>query len=1058
MDSDGSAKDVPGQSKDNDDVAQRNQQEQGNSDNQSGTKLTSSIPSNSNNKQEPSPIKFTPAMTHHEIKRQRSASPAGPTTYTSDDEDLALLEEVSRIKAQLEAKLRAKKKAKIEKVEGDQSCGSNTPSKGVQATTTTGAQTPSNGAKTPRTKQNSSHVPPPPAPADEDEDPFLLTTSNTTTPPTTRTPLSSPGFKTPSPPARTKLLMSPSSGASARKRQHSPSPMTRRSPRGLTMSPRGSLSSTPLGSSGQSRFLQRLDDTVETDVSLDTKEGTAEADAPQEVEQEDDFDDAMLESALDEDDFDDDFSSKQESISKPDLTLSPRLKSMIKPDFGLSSNKMRVNQPDFTSSTASTSGGPTGRTKQSADMASLRSTTSSLTEAVIAKQQERLAVQAAQYGPTATFRTVGNDSLPASTREATRLGHAAGLDPLSGVRLRSRITSCEDAARMTRDICNIPIKDHDSIRARTEQRTKAGLLPSFSGAGLLRPKNDTKQGSGPSESTLGHWMVAGVVGAKSKPKMTAKKVQYCHFQLSDLHSAMINVFLFRDVMERHYEGLRIGDVVAIMNPKVLSQAERAGTLGVEVEHPDCLLVLGTSTDFGLCEAVKLNGDNCNRPLDKRASSYCSYHIMMVANKGRNQRGSLIAGTSSILDLDKSASRPFKPPGPHKAGGGLGRSSSSSFLQSGSKGPPQETTYLFDDGGVGTSLMADPKKAKKVVNQLDDELSAFLMTQNNPGGHYLRQAKESKDVTWAKDVPSPKTPTKNSEMFPAEMVRRMGYDPVTGQFVPGSPKRMNEDPEARERSLRLLAERVRSPPSSPLSSFSPTGHRHTMVVKGMTRVIAQPKSKAAHAPGKTSTAGKEVAGDVFFRNRGAAAVGTPGGSGSPLTSPKKWVDLDVSSESDPELDDDGNPVLSLSQQRNKNLLEAKGENGKRAVPGSRSVAPSSSGSASTSMSPSLSRLSFKPHQSGAPGRAQVPASSSSASKTMLLQRTEAKTVKPTTSAAVPSDTQPPRGTPNTSTTNTRSSSSRSLNRSGGGGGSSSSSGGSKSGGNGKAAAKYVDLSD
>ncbi|KAF8944931.1 hypothetical protein BGZ47_003479 [Haplosporangium gracile] len=1036
MESDGSAKDVPDQDRDNDDVAQGNQQEEPDTlDIQSGTELTSAISNKANNTHKQlSPIRSTPVKTHHETKRQRSASPTGPTT--SDDED-SLLEEVSRIKAQLEAKMRAKKKARTLEAEGDQSRGSNTPSKGAQ---------------TSLTKQHSS--PALSAAEEEDEDLFVLTTTNTTTPPTTRTPLSSPGFKTPSPPARTKLLMSPSSGASARKRQHSPSPMPRRSPRGLTMSPRGTLSSTPLSSfSGQSRFLQRLDNAAESKVSLDTKEGGVEAEVPLEVEEEDDFDDALLESALDQEDFADDFSPKHESIGKPDLTLSPRLKSMMKPDFGLSPNKRKVNHPDFTSSTTSSNGGLTGRIEQNASPAGTRSTMSSLTEAVITKQQERLAVQAAQQGPKATFRTVGTDSLPASTREATRLGHAAGLDPLSGVRLRSRITSCEDATRMTRDICNIPIKDHDSIRARTEQRMKAGLLPSSSAAGVLRPKNDSKRGSGPSDSTPGHWMVAGVVGAKSKPKMTAKKVQYCHFQLSDLRSALINVFLFRDVMERHYEGLRIGDVVAIMNPKVLSQAERSGTLGVEVEHPDCLLVLGTSTDFGLCEAVKLNGDNCNRPLDKRASSYCSYHIMMVANKGRNQRGSLIVGTSSILDLDKSASRSFKPPGPHRAGGGPPRLSSSSFLQGASKGPPQETTYLFDDGGIGTSLMADPKKPKKAINQSDDGLSAFLMTQNNPGGHYLRQAKESKDVTWAKDVPSPKTPTKNSELFPAEMVRRMGYDPVTGQFVPGSPKRMNEDLEARERSLRLLAERVRSPPSSPLSSFSPTGHRHTMVVKGMTRVIAQPKSKAAQAPGKT-TSGKEVDGDVFFRQRGAA-TSTPGGSGeSPLTSPKKWVDLDGSSESDPELDDDGNPFLSLSQQRNKNLQEAKGAVGKGAMSGSRSVAPSSSGSASTSAMPSLSRLGLKPLMSGAPGRAQVPASSSSASKTMLLQRTEPKIEKLTTSVIVPSDTQPPTSTSNTFTTNGRSSRSRNFNDNGNGGGSSI----SRSAGTGKADAKYVDLSD
>jgi hypothetical protein len=276
---------------------------------------------------------------------------------------------------------------------------------------------------------------------------------------------------------------------------------------------------------------------------------------------------------------------------------------------------------------------------------------------------------------------------------------------------------------------------------------------------------------------------------------------------------------------------------------------------------------------------------------------------------------------------------------------------------------------------------------------------------------------------------------------------MGYDPVTGQFVPGSPKRMNEDPEARERSLRLLAERVRSPPSSPLSSLSPTGHRHTMVVKGMTRVIAQPKSKGAYAPGK-STSGKEVAGDVFFRDRGA----NPGGSsGSPLTSPKKWVDLDGSSESDPELDGDGNPFLSLSQQRNKNLLEAKGAAGRGALSGSRSVAPTSSGSASISTMPSLSRIALKPLMSATSGRAQIPASSSSAAKTMLMQRTEAKTEKPTASATVAPDIQPPTRTPNTSASNPRSSSSGSLNDSDGG------SSGVSGGATGKSA-KYVDLSD
>jgi hypothetical protein len=204
------------------------------------------------------------------------------------------------------------------------------------------------------------------------------------------------------------------------------------------MSPRASQSSTPLGFlSGQSRFLQKLDDAAVTSAVLSDMK---EVDAPLN-EWEDDFDDALLETALDQDDFNDDVSPKRERISKPDLTLSPRLKSMIKPDFDLSSNRRKVHQPDFTSSSAiastSTSGGSTTRTEQCTGTTSTRSTTAtSLTETVIAKQQERVASQAALQGPKATFRTVGADSLPASTREATRLGHTAKLDPLSGARLR----------------------------------------------------------------------------------------------------------------------------------------------------------------------------------------------------------------------------------------------------------------------------------------------------------------------------------------------------------------------------------------------------------------------------------------------------------------------------------------------------------------------------------------------------------------------------------------------------------------------------------------------
>ncbi|KAF8952220.1 hypothetical protein BGZ52_007458 [Haplosporangium bisporale] len=413
---------------------------------------------------------------------------------------------------------------------------------------------------------------------------------------------------------------------------------------------------------------------------------------------------------------------------------------------------------------------------------------------------------------------------------------------------------------------------------------------------------------------------------------------------------------------------------------------KAGALGVEVEDPGCLFTLGRSKDFGLCQAVKINNEDCGRILDTRASMYCQHHIMMATNKHRNQRGSLIAGTSSIYDLNKQPSaRPLAQPR-RTAGVGLI--------------PSRETTYIFDDGGVGTSSMADPEGKKKDPLTGEDGLSSFLMNQNNPGGQYLRQAKVSKDTVWAKDITSPKTPTKGTDSFPAEMIRRMGYDPVSGQFVPGSPKRGAEDPEARERSIRLLAERVKSPPG-PIKLMS------TMV----------PVVRKRKLDSDASSRGGQVAqGNVFFDpGAGSSRTGTPM---TPPSAKKKWIDLNLDSSSD---DDDNGTLLTLTAARERNLKEAR----KNAAPGTptkranplvspprapqRKLEPSSSMSmllnrTSTSTS-TATNLGTKAVTCGQPNNPpasqkqispQVPSSSSSSSSSMLPSSATGTDTRPTPS--------------------------------------------------------------
>ncbi|KAF9366943.1 hypothetical protein BGX34_000064 [Mortierella sp. NVP85] len=816
---------------------------------------------------------------------------------SSEGEDLAKLEEINRLKARLEAKLQAKQLRKMAKSTGTdntQQASSNVP--GSEDTTSRGRSVvkcdpiviPSESSTL-----NNTSTPP--------DNSYL----DVTTPTTSITPLISPGFRTPSPPNLSRI-MSPPSGASSRKRQHSPSPLPKSSSISVHRIGYGSRTPTP---KRHLRFPEGANtpekaSSFNSKMKLEMEDRNTWTEDPYHDLLDDDLDGAILDALL-EDEF--------------DQTSETSVKSTVVTTHSDTGDDKETAAENGATDLPTTKAGEHGHSNPS------------LTEIVEAQRQKREAEIAMQKAPKSTFYTIAAESEPLSTEESTRLRHTLDFDPLTGLRIRDRITSCEDVATMTHSMRIIPLKDSDQIRENSAKRPTAGILSSSlssSGAALStgRLGSTANNPAIASDSKPENWIIAGVVGAKSKERMTTKKVRYSHFQLSDLRNGAVNAFMFRSVMEKHYNKLEVGQIVAIMNPKILPQAEHVGTLGVEIEHPDCLLVIGASKDYGVCEAVKLNGENCGKILDKRGSAYCNHHIMMAMNKRRNQRGSLIASTSSVYDLDKNSLQAGSATLARKIGGD-GQSNRS--MTRGFK----ETTYIFDDGGIGTSSMIDGESPKKGSRPSDSGLSAFLMSQNNPGGQYLRQAKTSKDVAWAKDITSPKTPTSSSELFPAEMIRRMGYDPVSGKFVPGSPKRTNDDLEARERSIRLLAERVKSPPApmQPLSALS-LARRRTIEVKGTTRSIAQPRSNKL----STAKGGQGGQGDMSFTS--------PRPPEAPVTG-QNWVNLDDgSSEEDI---DRGSPLLSLSHQRAKILQDTRARQSRLLAAAAAATAPTTTSTPTTS---------------------------------------------------------------------------------------------------------------
>ncbi|KAG0258297.1 hypothetical protein BG011_003369 [Mortierella polycephala] len=820
-----------------------------------------------------------------DAKRKRVNNHSGHSSSSSEGEDLALLEEVTKIKARLEAKLRAKQQKKLTK--GADTINSHTLSTSKVPTELTSSQTKNQDLI------SATHQSPSTAEMSATSTAHLMESAEATTPTNNvKSPLLT-AFRTPSPPPRTQFLMSPPSGASSRKRQHSPSPLPRRCP--ASVRPRHGSTTPTARPIEHLNFSKVMADGLKEPLSFDSvidrvatnskRNSARSGDIGGTLEhtfdsQGDNFDDIFIDAEV----YDDEF----ERLSPEPVTT--------RKSTSLASDTSKW--------------GPNSS-----------SATFAMTERFEANKREREASLATAKDTKPTFQTITANAEPMSIQESTRLGHAPDFDPLTGLRIRDRITACEQVARMTHKLKVIPIEDSDLIREKSTQCHSTGKLSSFTATSASVGRLGDRPIVGMETKATGpeNWIVAGVIGAKSKPRMTSKKVPYCHLQLCDLRRSAINVFMFRDVMKRYHETLQVGDVIALMDPQVVIQAEHSGTLGVKIEHPDCLLVIGIASDFGRCEAVKKNDENCGAILDRRASAYCNYHIMLVANKRRNQRGGLIAGTSSIYDLERPQSNPRAAPLARWPGGDNKPNFQSRARQT-MGDSAQDTTYIFEDEGVGTSSRKNFKSPRKSTQPHDESLSSFLMNQNNPGGQYLRQAKVSKDVTWAKDVPSPKTPTKSSELFPSEMVRRMGYDPVTGQFVHGSPKRTNDDPDARERSIRLLAERVKSPPGpiSPLSDVLAISRKCTMDVGGTTRKIAIPRTSRISA----AQARKHhiVQSNTTIGNKPTSLI--PGSH----TESQKWVDLDDgSSGSGSETDGQGRRLLSLDQQRAKNILESKKRN-------------------------------------------------------------------------------------------------------------------------------------
>ncbi|CAI4064337.1 hypothetical protein SKDZ_09G0220 [Saccharomyces kudriavzevii ZP591] len=135
------------------------------------------------------------------------------------------------------------------------------------------------------------------------------------------------------------------------------------------------------------------------------------------------------------------------------------------------------------------------------------------------------------------------------------------------------------------------------------------------------------------EPDYANWAVVGLISHKSDVKFTSsdKPAKFFMFTITDFQHTL-DVYIFgKKAVERYYN-LRLGDVIAILNPEVLpwrpsGQGNFIKSFNLRISHDfKCILEIGSSRDLGWCPIVnRKKSENCGSPINIALHKCCDYH-------------------------------------------------------------------------------------------------------------------------------------------------------------------------------------------------------------------------------------------------------------------------------------------------------------------------------------------------------------------------------------------------------------------------------------------------
>lgn len=163
------------------------------------------------------------------------------------------------------------------------------------------------------------------------------------------------------------------------------------------------------------------------------------------------------------------------------------------------------------------------------------------------------------------------------------------------------------------------------------------------------------------EPQYSNWAAIGIISAKGQVKFSSsgKPMKYFKFTLTDFQYNL-DVYVFGKKGVERYYNLRVGDIIAILNPEVLPwrPSEKGNfikSFNLRISHDfPCILEIGQSRDIDWCKSFnKSQNKACGTPINKTKEKCCDFHREIQFRSNHAKRielnGSFALGAPTKVD-------------------------------------------------------------------------------------------------------------------------------------------------------------------------------------------------------------------------------------------------------------------------------------------------------------------------------------------------------------------------------------------------------------------------